>query len=137
MLSVNYWAILVSAIASMVIGSIWYGPLFGKLFMREMGMDKWNKEKQAAMKKTMGLTYAAQFIASLVMFYTLAGLMAGFGQMSVSGGLLIAFIVWAGFVVPTKLGDALWAGNKTLFWLGIGNMLVTLLAVGAIVGAWR
>ena len=37
MMSVNYWAVFVSAIASMVIGSIWYGPLFGKMFIREMG----------------------------------------------------------------------------------------------------
>lgn len=136
-MNVNYWAVLVSAIASMVIGSIWYGPLFGKLFMREMGMDQWSKEKQDKMKKSMGLSYFAQFIASLVMFYVVSGMVVGFGKTTVGGGVLTGFIVWIGFVVPIKLGDAIWGGKKTLFWLGIGNMLVTLLAVGAIIGTWN
>ena len=70
---VNYWAVVASAVASMVIGSIWYGPMFGKMFMKEMGMDKWSKEKQDAMKKTMGVSYLGQFIASLIMFYVVAG----------------------------------------------------------------
>ena len=36
MMYINYWAVLVSAIASMAIGSLWYGPLFGKQFMPAM-----------------------------------------------------------------------------------------------------
>lgn len=137
MMNVNLLAVLVSAIASMVIGSIWYGPLFGKMFMSAMGMDGWSPEKKASMKKSMALTYVWQFIASLVMFYVLAKITGDLGQMTVNGGLMVAFWVWLGFVVPLKLGDSLWGGKMNLFWLGIGNMLVTLLAAGAIIGAWR
>ncbi len=135
-MSVNFWAVFVSALASMVIGSVWYGPLFGKKFRVAMGMDKWSAEKQAQMKKSMGMSFALQFIASLVMFYILAVFMhAGVG--GVTGNLAIAFWTWLGFVVPVKLGDAIWGGSWTLFWIGISNMLVTLLAAGAIIGAWR
>ncbi len=137
MAPVNYLAVLVSAVASMVIGSIWYGPLFGKKFMRAMGMDQWTPEKQAEMKKKMGMSYFGQFVASCVMFYVLAWVMNGFGYMTVNGGLLTACVMWVGFVVPVKLGDALWGGKAVLFWLGIGNMLVTLLVAGAILGAWN
>lgn len=134
---VNYWAVLVAAIASMVIGGVWYGPLFGKMFMKEMGMDKWPKDKQDAMKKKMGMSYFAQFIASLVMFYVLAGVVVGFGHTTLGGGMLTGFILWLGFVVPIKLGDLIWGGNKKLFWLAVGNMLVTLLVAGGIIGAWK
>jgi hypothetical protein len=137
MQDVNLLAVLVAAVASMVIGSIWYGPLFGKMFIREMGMDQWTPEKQAAEKKRMGMIYAVQFIASLVTFYALGSFMDRLGQESVAGGLKTALCVWIGFYVPFKLGDALWGGNMKLFWLGIGNMLLTLLAAGAIIGAWR
>ena len=65
----SFLAILLAAIASMIIGSIWYGPLFGKIFMREMGMEGWSSEKKAAMKKSMTVTYIWQFVASLVMFF--------------------------------------------------------------------
>jgi hypothetical protein len=121
----------------MIVGSIWYGPLFGKLFMKEKGMDQWSKEKQAEMKKNMGLSYLAQFIASLVMFYVLAGVVVGFGKTSLLGGMLTGFILWIGFVVPLALGEAIWGGKKTLFLLSIGNMFVTLLVAGGILGLWQ
>ncbi len=134
---VNLWAVLVSAIASMVVGSLWYGPFFGKAFMHAMGMDQWSKEKQDAMMKSMAGSYIAQFIASVVMFYVFARIAGGLGTMTIGGGLGIALWVWVGFIVPIKLADALWGGKWTLFWLSISNMLVTLLITGAIVGGWR
>ena len=134
---VNYWAVLVSAIVGMVIGSLWFGPLFGKVYISAMGMDKKSPEEQVAMKKGMVLTYIWQFIASLVMFYVFAWLIGGLNQMSVPGGLMAAFWVWLGFVVPQKFGDALWGGKMSLFWMGIGGNLISLLAAGAIIGAWK
>ena len=133
---VNYLAVLVSAVASMAIGSVWYGPLFGKMFMREMGMNDWSQEKKDAEKKRMGKAYTAQFVASLIMFFVLGVFMNKLGLMSVTGGIKVALMGWLGFVVPVKLGDAIWGGKMSLFWLGIGNMLVTLVAAGAILGAW-
>ena len=137
MAAVNYLAVLASAVASMIIGSVWYGPLFGKKFIHETGMDMWSPEKQAAMKKKMGVSYFAQFVASCVMLYVLAGLIVGFGQNTLSGGLLTGFVMWLGFVVPLKLGDAIWGGKMSLFWMNIGNMLLTLLVAGAIIGGWK
>ncbi len=140
MIEINYWAVVVSAIASMVVGSIWYGPLFGKKYMQLMGFNSLSPEQQAEMKKGMAMTYVWQFVASLVMFYVLAhimGLSQNFYHYSaVQTGLTTAFWTWLGFVVPLKLGDALWGGKMALFWLGVGNMLITLLVGGAIIGAW-
>jgi hypothetical protein len=134
--SVNFWAVLVSAIASMVIGSIWYGPLFGKKFMSAIGMDTWSAEKKEAEKKKMGMTYFGQFLASLVMFYVLGWLMGALSAKSPMNGLQVAFWVWLGFVAPVQFGQQIWGGKMSLFWLGAGNMLLTLLAAGAILGAW-
>ena len=136
-MSVNFWAVLVSAVASMVIGSIWFGPLFGKKYISAMGLDKKTPEEQAAMKKGMMMSYVWQFISSLVMFYVLAWFILGTGMWGAGGGAQIAFWAWLGFVVPLKLGDALWGGKMLLFWLGIGNSLITVLVGGAIIGAWH
>ena len=57
--------------------------------------------------------------------------------MGVMGGLANAFGLWLGFVVPLAFGNALWGGKMSLFWLSIGNMFLTLLAAGAIMGAMR
>jgi hypothetical protein len=35
---VNWLAILVAALAGLAVGGIWYGPLFGKAWMRESGV---------------------------------------------------------------------------------------------------
>ena len=134
---INYVVVFVAAIVSMVIGSIWYGPLFGKVFMREMCIDKMTPEQMAEAKKGMWKNYVLQFVASLVMFYVLARFMGMLGALSVNAGLMVAFWVWIGFVVPVQLGQALWGGKMKIFWLSAGNMLVTLLAVGAIFGVWK
>lgn len=136
MWAINLWSVLVSTVVSIIIGSIWYGPLFGKKFMEASGMNKWTPEQQAAMKKKMMLSYAGQMVASFVMFFTVAGILTGFGKATAFDGMVGAFFIWLGIVVPVKVGDVMWGGNKTMFWLVVGNMLVTLLAVGAIVGAW-
>jgi len=136
--AVNLWAVLASAVVSMIVGSVWYGPLFGKVFIKATGMDQWSPEKQAEMKKKMMWSYLGQFIASLVMFYVLGGLIVWTApQLTVGFGMGIAFWMWLGFVVPLALGNALWGGNMVTFWLSIGNMLITLLAAGAIIGALR
>ena len=102
-----------------------------------MGMDQWSEEKKAEMKKTMMPAYVKQFVASLVMFYVFAWLMGALGAKSPMNGIQAAFWVWLGFIVPVKFGDALWGGKMALFWLGIGNMLLTLVAAGVIIGAWK
>ncbi|HEY4502934.1 MAG TPA: DUF1761 domain-containing protein [Candidatus Paceibacterota bacterium] len=141
-ISINFWAVLVSAVASMVMGSIWYGPLFGKKFMKEKGMDTWSTEKQAEMKKSITMTYIWQFIASLVMFYVLAhfirlGMVYYPDVSALKAGIHTGLWVWVGFALPLALGEAIWGGKMTLFWINVGNMLVTLLVAGAIIGAWN
>jgi len=137
MIAINFWAVLAAAVAAMVVGSVWYGPLFGKPFMAATGMDKWSSEQKAMMKKRAGMSYFMQFVASLVMFYVLAQFAGGLGEMTAGGGMVIALWVWIGFIVPLALGNAIWGGKKIMFWLQIGNMLITLIVAGAIIGAWR
>jgi hypothetical protein len=134
---INYWAVLVAALASMIIGSIWHGPLFGQKFMQAMGMDKWSPEEQEKMKKSMVRSYILQFIASLVMFFILSWYITTGVKFGLVGGLANAFALWLGFVVPLSLSNAIWGGKMILFWINIGGMLITLLTAGVIIGVWR
>ena len=150
MVLINYWAVLVSAVLAMVVGSLWYGPLFGKVYMKAKGMDTMSPEDQAAMKKKMVWSYLGQFVASLVTFYVLAWFInvtethfmatsyaAGETYVGLWGGVHVAFWVWLGFLVPMKFSEAIWGGKMTLFWISISEALITLLATGAIIGAWK
>ena len=39
MIPVNYWAVLVAALFTFVLGFLWYGPLFGRTWLRLVGLN--------------------------------------------------------------------------------------------------
>jgi hypothetical protein len=140
MVPVNYWAVIVAAIASMVIGFLWYGPVFGKMWSRLMG---WSEQAMADMKAKggMGSSYLIMFIGSLVMAYVLAHSLifaATFTQTSgVSAGLVVGFWNWLGFIAPVTLGSVLWEKKSWKLWiLNNAYYLVTLLVMGIILAHW-
>lgn len=129
---VNYWAVLVAAVVSMVIGFLWYGPFFGKQWM------KWSK---APKKKPKGSAMARDSILGLintfVMLAVLALLYMYVGVVTLAGGMWIAFLVWLGFVATTTMGTVLWEKKPFRLWL-LNNVysLLVLLISGAILVAW-
>ena len=107
---INYWAVLASTVISMALGSLWYGPFFGKQWAKLMAFTP---EKMAeAKKKGMGPSYAMMTTGSLIMSYVTAFVVAfvGFYYMGygVWIGFLSGFMVWIGFVAPVTMGSVLW-----------------------------
>ena len=136
---INYWAVLAAAVASMVIGSLWYGPLFGKMWIALSGMSE--AKMNEAKSRGMTTVYIVAFIGSLVMSYVLAhALVFAASYMRVSGigaGLMVGFWNWLGFVAPVTLGMVLWEGKSWKLWiLNNSYYLVTLLVMGVILASW-
>jgi hypothetical protein len=50
-MNINYWAVLVCGVLSMVIGFVWYGPLFGKKWMEIVGATFKDIEERKRMQK--------------------------------------------------------------------------------------
>lgn len=139
---VNYGAVLVAAIANMVLGFLWYGPLFGKKWVALMG---WTQEQmeagKAKMQKEGWKTYGLAFIGSLLMSYVLAHFLvfasAYFGSSGISSGMMAGFWSWLGFVAPVTLGSVLWEGQSWKLWLLLnGYYLAALLIMGSILSLW-
>lgn len=55
-MEMNFYIFFIAALIPMIIGILWYGPLFGKTWMKEMGFTKESLEG-ANMLKTMLLSY--------------------------------------------------------------------------------
>ena len=71
--NLNWLAVLVAAVSTMVVGFLWYSPiLFAKPWMREMGYDPDDKAKVQEMQKGAGPAYLGSFLASLVSAFILA-----------------------------------------------------------------
>lgn len=132
---VNYVAVLLAAVAAMVVGFVWYGPmLFAKEWMKLMGHTA-----ETMKKDDMAKTYGISFVLALVTAYVLAHVMFlsenFFQYPSLQTGLTSAFWMWLGFVMPVQATDVLFGGKKwKLFAINTGYQLVSLLAMGVVLG---
>jgi hypothetical protein len=137
--NLNWLAILVAAISTMVVGFLWYSPiLFAKPWMREMGYDPNDKAKTQEMQKSAGPAYAGSFLASLLSAFTLALILHGMHEENLHIGLTLSFHVWLGFVATVQLTGALFMKQSMkLFAINTGYQLVCYLVMGAILAAWR
>jgi len=135
----NWLAILASAVATMVLGFIWYSPIiFAKPWMREMGYDPNDKAKTQEMQKSAGRAYLGSFTASLISAFTLALFLHWLRVEGLHFGLATGFHVWLGFVATVQFTAALFAKQSMkLFAINTGYQLVCYLAMGAILTAWR
>jgi len=132
-IAINYWAVLVAAVVNMAIGALWYGPVFGKMWMRLSGFTK-ESMKDMALSPVQAM--AGGFILSLVIAYVLGHFIGIVSQLGFSGYAL-GFWVWLGFAMPTASHGFLWEGKPfTLFVLNVAYLLVAYLAMGGILTAW-
>lgn len=134
-MDVNWLAVIASAVVSMIIGSIWYGPLLGKRWLK---LVSFTKEELERGKKDMPKTYSLMFAGSLVTSFVLALTIGMAPVTDMVTGVIIAFWVWVGFVVAVKLSDVLFEKKPwELFIIESGYYLVFLVVAGAIIGSWR
>ena len=128
----NWGGIILAAVAQMVVGFIWYGPLFGKTWMSMMGSNM-----QSMSREGMGKTYAFSFVGSLVTAAVLARLVGMMGAKTFGAGIQAGFWVWLGFVATVTLASVLYEKRSwNLYALNNGYQLVSLAIMGAILARW-
>ncbi len=133
---INYWAVLVAALTCMVLGSLWYGPLFGKIWMKSMG---WNpNEPITPEKKKEGNKAMAWMVpVSLLMAYVLAHFVDYTAAFTWAEGAQTGFWIWLGFQLTLLIQAVIFEGKKreTMF-INASYQLVSLMIMGAILAVW-
>ncbi len=133
--SVNYLAVLVATIASFVSGFLWYGPLFGKKWQKMM---KFTEKSMKSMNLTPMKAMTLGFITTLITVYVLAMFIKVAGATTISGGLLVGFWIWLGFIATTTLGSYLWEGKSlNLYFFNNAFNIINILIVSAILSVWQ
>lgn len=128
---VNWWAVLVAAVAKFLIGWVWYGVAVGEPWRAAVGLS------HEDIKKGMGKAIPVDFIANLVMAYVLARLIGYAGAGTIVEGALIGFMAWIGFVAAVTLSTTFYEQRPLkLFLLNNIYLLVTIVVMGAIIAAW-
>jgi len=138
LMGVNLLPVLVAAIATMVVGFLWYSPLlFAKPWMVLMGYDPNDKAALEKMQKSAGKSYGISFLASLVSAFVLAKIILVFTVNSALYGMKVGFAVWLGFVATVQLTDVLFARRPAkLYLINTGYQMICYLAMGAILAVW-
>jgi len=138
MITLNYLAILAATVVAFIIGGVWYSPaVFGHAWARAQG---YTEERLAAMKgakppaRALVATFVCQLVITVV-FAVLKWWMAFDGWFE---GLVLAFLVWGGFVATVGLIGHVFS-NRPLraYLIDAGCQLVYFSAIGLIIGAWR
>ena len=127
-------------VVMMVLGYLWYGPLFGKQWSRLMGWsDETMREMQQKgnMAKSYGIMALGALVMSFVLSHSLVFASAYLHESGVWAGLQTGFWNWLGFIVPVSFGGVLWEGKPwTLWMINAGYYLVGLLLIGVLLAVW-
>jgi len=133
---INYWAVILATLSSMVVGSIWYTPrVFGNYWMKAADITPSGNSRDAIRP------IAVTLVVSFVTAWVLAG--AAFISWDFYGGsffvnsLLTALILWAGFTAARFITHDAFDGRPTgLTVLNVAHELVTIVIMAIIIGVW-
>lgn len=138
---INMIAVLTSVVVNFIIGFIWFTPLFGKIWGREMGYDPEMKPDKGVMLKGMSYMLIGNFLFAWVLAWTMAGwqFIPGAKDMGpLINAINSAVFLWLGFYLPGQLGSTVWEKKSwTLFAINTGYSLVSLLVVAFILAFWK
>ncbi|MES3031741.1 MAG: DUF1761 domain-containing protein [Patescibacteria group bacterium] len=138
-MEINFWMVLVAAVANFVIGFLFHGPLFGKTWMRLANVTPTGNEKLSDMVPQMSKNLLANivFAYALAVFHLYAVTSTlSTGPSTAWNGMACGFLVWLGFVVTSSSMEVIWMKRSTKLWLfEMVASLVSILAMGAIIGA--
>ena len=133
---INYWAVLLSTVAAIVIGSIWYMPrVFG---------DRWKKWGDVVDPQTSAQALIP-IIVSIALSFLLAWVLAGsvaiawhfYGGSYFSSALITALTLWAGFTAGRIITHEVFMGRPSqLTILNISYELVLVVVMSVVIGAW-
>lgn len=138
--NINYWTVIISGIASMGLGFLWYSPIvFGKRFMKEMGMTPEKVEEYKKRNGPSGMIkmYIPTFVLALVMAFIVATLINSLVITSIGGFVTLALCLWAGFSLPVAANNTNFGNDsKALMFINTGYQLVNILIATLIIGIW-
>ena len=133
LMGINPLAVLVVAIISIILGFLWYGPLFGKQWKKLMKFSEKDTKKLKGIKKS----YLFMILGSLITSFVLAYMVIKFSANSFLLAADLGFTMWLGFIAPIMLGSVSWEGKPwNLYFLNVSFQLINLIVMAVVLSAW-
>ena len=134
--SINYIAVVLATLSSMVIGSIWYTPkVFGNYWMKAANVTPSGNSRDAV--RPILITLVVSFITAWVLAGAVSISFEFYGGSFLVNSLLTALILWAGFTAARFITHDQFDGRPTgLTVLNVAHELVTIMVMALIIGVW-
>lgn len=133
--SINYIAVVLATISTMVVGFVWYTPrVFGNYWMKTAKVDPGPAASAVA---PIVVTIVVSFISAWVLAAATTVTQAFQGGSYLVAALLAGIVLWAGFTAARFIThDAFERRPAGLTILNIAHELVTVLVMAVIIGVW-
>jgi hypothetical protein len=139
--SINWLAVIAAVLASMIIGSVWFGPKgFYPAWSKALAqVDKTdpNDQNMGPVVRIFAITILCSFVQAVFMALMVNAMGSMSGGATLVSGATAGFLLWLGFVAPSSLTNKLFADRVQAWYYEAGNHLLTFVAMGAILGAWH
>ncbi|WP_438351107.1 DUF1761 domain-containing protein [Paenibacillus sp. FA6] len=127
---VNYLAVFVATVVTMVLGFLWYSPvLFGNQWIKQIGL------KKEEMSGGNPMTYILTALTALCGAFVLALMLTMIGEATIESGMNVGLLI--GISISVKIGMNFLFEKRgiRLYLITIGYHLVSYLIAGIIIGA--
>ena len=129
--AISWLGVVLGAIAFFMVGGIWYGPLFGKAWMRASGVTE-----EEAQGSSLPLVFAGTLLLTFLAGIALAAI--------IGAGASVTLGMWIGALVGVLLAGTALAvqalyerRSLALLALGLGYNILGFIAMGAVIAAFQ
>ncbi len=137
MSAINWLAVVAASLVGFAIGFVWYGPLFGKPWMKSVGMTEEDAQK-GNMGKIFGVSFVFQFIMAVCLAMFFYGDPASAEMINGGNGAFYGFLTGFGWVAMAIGVNALYEQKSwSYIFINGGFWIVVFTLMGLILGAWK
>ncbi|MXZ55024.1 MAG: DUF1761 domain-containing protein [Gammaproteobacteria bacterium] len=129
-LALNWLAILVATLSSFVLGGLWYGPLFGKRWLRALGKSEYDLTPSA-------VPFVIAFVTSFITCFAIAWLISLLEISTWQQGALFGLIVGVTFIACSSISDGAFCRfSWALLAIQAGYRALHCVVAGVILAVW-
>lgn len=130
---INYLAVVVAGLVSYIIAYLWYGPVFGKTWLKLTGLKEMKPGPAGIVIGIIGVLLISYVLDHALIFAADYTKMAGIGA-----GLMAGFFNWIGFFAPVTVYGVIYEKRSWTLWiLDNAYWLISLLIMGIILALWK
>lgn len=135
--NINFLAVIAATLSTFLVGWLWYGPLFGKAWMKEVGVSE-EEVEQGNMGKIFGLSFIFEFIMAFNLAMFFHGSPEASEAITAGTGAFYGFLTGFGWIFFAMAVNSLYEQKswKYIFING-GYWTVAFTVMGLILGAWK